>query len=45
MNTNLGAKGETYEGYAINLESLTSAPKNNTRNGYTAIFTVNRLTR
>ena len=48
MNTNLGAKGETYEGYAINLESLTPAPKDNiriNRNGYTATFTVNRLTR
>ncbi len=48
LNTNLGAKGETYEGYAINLVSLTPTPKNNiriNRNGYTATFTVSRLTR
>ncbi len=48
LNTNLGPKGETYEGYAINLISLTPTPKNNiriNRNGYTATFTVSRLTR
>ncbi len=48
LNTNLGAKGETFEGYAINLVSLTPTPKENiriNRNGYTATFTVSRLTR
>ena len=48
MNTNLGPKGETYEGYAINLVSLTPTPKDNIRinpNGYMATFTITRLTR
>jgi len=48
LNTNLGPKGDTFEGYAINLVSLTPTPKDNiriNRNGYTAIFTVSRLTR
>lgn len=48
LNTNLGAKGETYEGYAFNLVSLTPTPKGNiriNRNGYTATFAVSRLTR
>ncbi len=48
MNTNLGPKGDTFEGYAINLVNLTPTPKNNiriNRNGYTATFAVSRLTR
>jgi hypothetical protein len=48
LNTNLGPKGESFEGYAINLVTVTPAPKDNiriNRNGYTATFTVSRLTR
>ncbi len=48
LNTNLGPKGETFEGYAINLVNLTPTPKDNiriNRNGYTATFTISRLTR
>jgi len=48
MNTNLGPKGDTFEGYAINLVNLTPTPRDNiriNRNGYTATFTVSRLTR
>ena len=48
LNTNLGPKGESFEGYAINLVNVTPAPKDNiriNRNGYTATFTVSRLTR
>ncbi|MBA3600782.1 MAG: hypothetical protein H0W45_05990 [Acidobacteria bacterium] len=48
LNTNLGPKGDTFEGYAINLVNLTPTPKNNiriNRNGYTATFAVSRLTR
>ncbi len=48
LNTNFGPKGETFEGYAINLVSLTPTPKDNiriNRNSYTATFTVSRLTR
>lgn len=48
MNTNLGAKGATFGGYAVNLVSLTPTPKDNVRinkNGYTATFSIARLTR
>ncbi len=48
INTTLGPKGATFGGYAINLVSLTPAPKSNiriNRNGYTATFTVSRLMR
>jgi len=48
MNTNLGAKGDTFEGYAIYLTSLTPTPKSNiriNRNAYTATFSVSRLSR
>jgi hypothetical protein len=48
LNTNLGAKGETLGGYAINLESLTPHPAANIRidkNGYTATFSVKKLSR
>ena len=48
LNTNLGPKGETFEGYAINLVNLTPTPRDNiriNRNGYTATFSISRLTR
>lgn len=48
INTNLGAKGATFGGYAIDLIDLTPVPKSNIRinkNGYVATFTVTRLTR
>jgi hypothetical protein len=48
INTNMGAKGATFDGYAINLESLTPSPKVNARlnrNAYTATFSVKKLTR
>lgn len=47
-NTNLGEKGNIYEGYAIYLTSLTPIPKSNVRlnrNAYTATFSVSRLSR
>jgi len=47
-NTNLGAKGDTYEGYAIYLTDLTPIPRANVRlnrNAYTATFSVSRLSR
>ena len=48
MNTNLGAKGNVFAGYAINLTSLTPTPKANVRinrNAYTATFSISRMTR
>ena len=48
VNTNLGPKGATYNGYAIELISLTPVPKENiriNRNGYMATFVISRLTR
>lgn len=48
VNTNLGQKGATYHGYAIEFISLTPAPKENiriNRNGYVATFAVSRMTR
>jgi len=48
MNTDLGPKGDTFEGYAINLTSLTPIPMSNiriNRNAYTATFSVSRLSR
>lgn len=48
MNTNTGQRGDTLDGYAINLDSLTPTPKANVRlnkNAYTATFTVRKLTR
>lgn len=48
MNTNLGAKGNVFAGYAINLTSLTPTPKSNVRlnrNAYTATFSVSHMTR
>lgn len=48
LNTNLGAKGASFEGYAIELINLTPVPQENihiARNGYVAEFAVSRLTR
>jgi hypothetical protein len=48
MNTNLGEKGNIYEGYAIYLTDLTPTPKANVRlnrNAYTATFSISRLSR
>lgn len=48
MNTNMGARGDSLGGYAIMLDSLTPTPKNNVRidrNGYTATFSVKKLSR
>ena len=48
LNTNLGPKGDTFRGYAINLVSLAPTPKDNiriNRKGYTATFVVSKLTR
>ncbi len=47
-NTNLGAKGDVYEGYAIYLTDLTPIPRANiriNRNAYTATFSISRLSR
>ena len=48
MNTNLGAKGATFGGYAVNLTSLTPTPKENVRinkDSYTATFSIVRMIR
>ena len=48
INTNLGPKGATFDGYAVELADLTPAPRSNIRinkNGYVATFAVSRLTR
>ena len=48
INTNIGAQGATYNGYAIQLISLTPEPRENVRinkNGYVATFAVSPLTR
>ena len=48
INTNLGAKGATFGGYAINLTDLTPTPKADVKinaNSYTATFAATRLTR
>lgn len=48
MNTNLGPKGDSFGGYAVNLTSLTPIPRSNiriNRNGYTATFAISRLTK
>lgn len=47
-NTNLGAKGDVYAGYAIYLTNLTPIPKANVRlnrNAYTATFSISHLSR
>ena len=48
VNTNLGPKGATYDGYQIELVDLTPVPRENiriNRNGYVATFSVTRLQR
>lgn len=48
MNTNLGPKGDSLGGYAINLISVEPRPRANiriNRNAYTATFSISRLTR
>ena len=48
INTNVGPKGATYNGYQIELVAFTPVPKENiriNRNGYVATFAVSRLTR
>jgi hypothetical protein len=48
VNTNTGAKGAVFNGYKIELMSLTPVPRENiriNRNGYVATFAVSRLTR
>lgn len=47
MNSNLGPKGDTFDGWAIYLEDLTPYPKANvkTRPAYQAKFKIVRLTR
>ncbi len=48
LNTNLGAKGDTHEGYAFYLKELTPTPNAKSKigaNDYTATFTVSRLSR
>jgi hypothetical protein len=48
INTFMGARGASFEGYAITLISLTPSPKTNiriSRNGYTAQFEIRRLQR
>ena len=48
INTNMGAKGASFGGYAINLETLTPTPKADAKlnqNAYTATFNISRLTR
>ncbi|MDQ2746697.1 MAG: hypothetical protein M3T96_05495 [Acidobacteriota bacterium] len=48
MNTNLGAKGATFRGYAVNLTALTPLPKADSKNAvsdYLATFSIVRLTR
>ncbi len=48
MNTNLGEKGNVYQGYAIYLTDLKPVPKTKvrlSRNAYTATFSISRLSR
>lgn len=48
INTNLGVKGASFDGYAINLTSLTPAPKVDVQvaeSDYFATFEISRLTR
>ena len=48
LNTNMGAKGDTYEGYAFYLKELIPRPNAKTKTGasdYTATFTISRLSR
>lgn len=48
MNTNMGARGASFGGYAINLLDVAPRPAANiriNRNAYTATFEINKLTR
>ncbi|HEX8369227.1 MAG TPA: hypothetical protein VF604_11855, partial [Pyrinomonadaceae bacterium] len=48
MNTNTGVKGASFGGYAVNLTGVEPRPAANiriNRNGYTATFSINKLTR
>ncbi len=48
INTNVGAKGAAFDGYAINLTDLSPVPKQGEttdKNSYIATFEVSRLTR
>ena len=48
MNTNLGEKGDIYEGYAIYLTNLSPVPETtvrNIQNTYKATFSISRLSR
>lgn len=48
MNTNSGPQGDQFNGWAINLTSLTPAPKSTKATNpksYTATFSIQRLTR
>lgn len=48
MNTNMGARGASFGGYAVNLVDVAPRPAENVRlnrNAYTATFEINRLTR
>ena len=48
INTNLGPKGATFGGYAVNLTDLSPTPKQGKtidKKSYIATFEVNRLTR
>ena len=48
MNTNMGAKGASFGGYAVNLINLEPQLRANVRinrNAYTATFSINKLTR
>lgn len=48
INTNLGAKGATFDGYAINLTDLSPVPKEGVtteKESYIATFEISRLTR
>ena len=48
MNTNMGAKGASFNGYAVNLVNLEPRLRANVRlnrNAYTATFNVSKLTR
>jgi len=48
MNTNMGAQGASFGGYAVNLVEVTPRPATNiriNRNAYTATFEISKLTR
>lgn len=48
LNTNIGARGATFRGYAVNLTELIPKPKADSKNAdgdYTATFSIARMTR